>query len=168
LDQLDIPLKIKKYLDKYKFPLIIFSLGILFILLSPVITKNEQLQEFTDEQTNILSVEEQLEMILSSVKGAGKVQVMLSITRGEETLYQTDQDQSINQDKTSTKIDTVTVTDSDRNEVGLVKQVNPPHYSGAVVVCQGANNPNIKLSIIDAVSKLTGLGTDKIAVLEMK
>lgn len=168
MERLDIPLQIKRDIRKYKFPLLMLALGLLLLLLFPDSNKDEQLQVLTDEHTNILSVEEQLETILCSVKGAGKVQVMLSIERGEETLYQTDQDQSFNQDKSSAKVDTITVTDANRNETGLIKQVNPPKYSGAVVVCQGADDPRVKLAVIDAVAKLTSLGTDKIAVLKMK
>jgi len=39
---------------------------------------------------------------------------------------------------------------------------------GAVIVCQGADDPQVRLSIVDAVSKVTGLGSDKISVLKMK
>ena len=59
-------------------------------------------------------------------------------------------------------------TDSDRNETGLVHQINPPVYLGAVVLAQGADNPVVKLSIVEAVSKVTGLGADKISVLKMQ
>ena len=55
-----------------------------------------------------------------------------------------------------------------RADPGLVRQVNPPEYLGAVVLCQGADNPSVKLSIVEAVSKATGLTTDRITVLKMK
>ena len=168
MERIDVVSLIKKYSKKYKFPLIVLSFGLVLLLLSPSAKVDEDFKSLSDVQVNILSVEDQLATILSSVKGAGKVQVMLSVGRGEETLYQTDQDQSRNEDKTTSNIDTVTVTDSGRNETGLIRQVNPPEYSGAVIVCQGADNPHVKLAIIDAVAKLTGLGTDKIAVLKMK
>ena len=68
----------------------------------------------------------------------------------------------------TTKTDTVTVTDAQRNESGLIRQVNPPVYKGAVIVCQGADNAAVRLAIVDAVGKATGLGADKISVLKMK
>lgn len=119
-------------------------------------------------QNNILSVEEQLGSILSQVRGAGEVQVMLTQAYGEETLYQTNEDFSDAGDSNTTRIDTVTITDADRNETGLVRQVNPPTYQGAIIVCQGADSPTVRLAIIEAVSKVTGLGADKISVLKMK
>ena len=60
------------------------------------------------------------------------------------------------------------VTGSDRSEKGLVRQINPPEYLGAVVLCQGADNAAVKLAIVEAVSKATGLSTDRITVLKMK
>ena len=62
----------------------------------------------------------------------------------------------------------MTVTDGQRNETGLVRQVNPPSYLGAVVVCQGGDDPRVQLDIVNAVSRITGLGADRISVLKMK
>lgn len=39
--------------------------------------------------------------------------------------------------------------------------------SGIVVVCQGANDPRVRLDIIRAVGSYTGFGSDKITILEM-
>ena len=64
--------------------------------------------------------------------------------------------------------DTIIISDSDRNETGLLRKVIYPKFSGAIVVCDGGDDANIKLLIVDAVSKMTGLGADKIAVLKMK
>lgn len=105
---------------------------------------------------------EKLERLLCTVKGAGKVEVLLSYAAGELTLYQTDTDES------SQRTDTVTVTDANRNQTGLVTQTLPPVYQGAVIVCQGGADPSVRLAIVDAVSKFTGLGANQIAVLEMK
>ena len=65
-------------------------------------------------------------------------------------------------------IDTVIITDSERNQNGLIHQINPPSYMGAIIVCQGADDPAVKLSITEAVSKITGLKTNRISVLRMK
>lgn len=115
-----------------------------------------------------LSVEQRLSEVLSQIHGAGEVTVMLTVTKGEETLYQMNEDISSGNDTKATKVDTVTVTDADRNEKGLIRQTNPPQYLGAVVICSGANDPTVRLSIVDAVSKVTGLGADRISVLKMK
>jgi stage III sporulation protein AG len=86
--------------------------------------------------------------------------VLLTPASGKETLYQTNE----NGDDS----DTVIITDSSRNESGLIRQVNPPVYLGAIVLCQGGDRPSVRLAIVDAVSKVTGLGADRISVLKMK
>ena len=106
--------------------------------------------------------------MLSSVDGAGSVQVLLSTQEGEYIQYQTDYDATDREGDTSKKSTTVTVTDADRNEVGLVQQVNPPKYRGAIIVCQGADDPLVRLAVSEAVSTITGLGLNKISVLKMK
>ncbi len=39
--------------------------------------------------------------------------------------------------------------------------------SGAVVVCEGADNASVKLDILRAIGSYTGLGSDKITILKM-
>ena len=83
-------------------------------------------------------------------------------------VYQTNDDVSVSDGNSTTQISTVLITGADREEYGLVRQVNPPVYKGAVVVCQGADDPKVQLAIVDAVSTVTGLGADRISVLKMK
>ena len=114
------------------------------------------------------TVETQLEELLCYLKGAGKVKVMLSVAKGEQIIYQTDSTYSNHENSSDTRTQTILTTDSERNETGLIHQKNPPVYLGAVVLAQGAENPVVKLAIVEAVSNVTGLGTDKISVLKMQ
>lgn len=154
--------------QKYKFALIIVLVGIVLMLI-PSHNRTEtkvEVNDINDDKTQ--SVEEELENILSSVQGVGTVKVMLKESVGTETIYETNHNSSSSDLSTDTKTEIVTVTDSQRNENGLIKQVNPPQYLGAIIICQGANDPKVRLVVTDAVSKITGLGADKIAVLNMK
>ena len=168
MDRINIQNKITTLLQKYKYVLLILCIGLVFLLLPIKSSSTIENSVITNETVNILSVEDQLSLILSEVKGAGKVHVMLSTATGEEILYQTDEDETINENSSSARKDTVTITDADRSQSGLIRQVNPPIYLGAIVVCQGADDPTVKFLVTDAVSKVTGLGTDKISVLKMK
>ena len=96
------------------------------------------------------------------------MQVLLTTERGEETIYQTDSHTSVGGDNNSAQVETVIISGSERNQSGLIKQINPPTYMGAIVVCQGADSPIVRLAIVEAVSKVTGLGADRISVLKMK
>ena len=160
--------QISSLVQKYKFVFLIILIGIVLMLLpsSNSGNKNEtKQQEIVPIQS---STQDELENILSQIHGAGTVRVMLKELTGEEIIYQTNEDSVVSETGSTIKIEPVNVTDSDRNEKGLIRQVNPPKYTGAIVLCQGADNPAVKLAVADAVSKITGLGLDKIAVLKMK
>lgn len=157
-----ISTKLLALIEKYKYAILVLLIGLALLLIpgkrtdpqninsaSPTVAKQEMLTQ------------ESLAQILQSVEGAGKVKVLLSTGAGEQTIYQTDTDND-------RKSNTVIVADSERNENGLIQQINPAVYKGAVVVCQGADSPTVRLAITQAVSKITGLGTDAICVLKMQ
>ena len=159
--------KIKCFFGKFKYALIILLVGVV-LLLWP-----EEKQQEIPNTTTVKSESQNIQLdalaeILQSVDGAGEVQVLLSTALGEETIYQTNQDTSTSADSSAVRSETVIITDSQRNESGLITQVNPPVYLGAIVVCQGADSPTVRLALTQAVAKITGLGTDNICILKMK
>lgn len=153
-------------LKKYKYILVVILAGI-FLMALPE-KKTEQPKVSEPAAVSEPSLQESLSKILSKIEGAGKVEVLLTQAEGTETLYQTDEERSAGETTTDRKQKTVLVTNSAREETGLVRQVNPPTYQGAVILCQGGDNARIKLAIVEAVANATGLSTDKITVLKMK
>lgn len=156
-------------IGQYKYVLVVIFAGIVLMLLPG---KNSQIQiESQQTQQNIPvanDISQQLEEILSHIHGVGKVKVLLSVAKGEQTLYQTDNTCAESEGRKDTKSQTVILTDGSRTEMGLIYQRNPPVYLGAVILAQGAENAQVKLLLVDAVSKVTGLGADKISVMKMK
>ena len=88
--------------------------------------------------------------------------MLLTEASGRDVIYQTDTAQN------QSKLDTVIVRDGNHQETGLVKQILPPVYKGAVVVCQGADSAVVRLHVVEAVKSVTGLASDCITVLKMK
>lgn len=163
---------VKKAIDvlkKYRYAVIILLIGIVLMMLPA--EEKDRLQptiESLPTESQESSVNQQLAEILSQVSGAGNVHVMLTVGVGEEIIYQCDDNVSVTGDSSTTQIETVIVASSNKDQNGLIRQVNPPKYLGAIVVCQGADKPSVQLAIVDAVAKVTGLGADRIAVLKMK
>lgn len=149
---------------KYRYAVLILIIGIVLMLLPTSATPKEAAQPPQVETEPEVPLSQQLSHLLSQIEGVGDTQVMLTVRFGTETLYQTDIDGS----DTDRRVATVIVSDSSRCETGLIRQVNPPVYLGAIVICEGANDPSVRLAIVDAVSKITGLGTDRISVVKMK
>lgn len=156
-------------IKKYKFVVLILLIGFMLMLLPERKTAEERATPLPKaENTPEISFEDKLETVLSKIRGAGNVEVMLTISEGEEILFQTDEDMSSSGDSSSKSTDTVTITDAEKNQSGLIRKVNPPIYKGAIIVCQGADDPTVKLAITEAVSKITGIGANCISVLKMK
>lgn len=153
--------KVTDWIGKYKYLLLILLIGVVLMLLPDSTTEHKQEETIQQLQITSENLPEELAEVLSNIKGAGRVQVMITTEKGKETVYQTDI-------SSGDKENTVIISNADRNENGLVQQVISPVYRGAIILCQGADNASVKLSIIDAVSKVTGLDSSQISVLKMK
>lgn len=167
MDWMNIAGRAKNLVGKYKYVLLILLLGILLMSL-PEGSKESMQPEISVPAPVYASKTEELEAILSQISGVGKVRVMLTEAAGSETIYQTDEDRSETSDAQNIRVETVIVSGSERTETGLVRTVVPPVYLGAIIVCQGGDSPAVRLSVAEAVSNVTGIGTDRITVLKMK
>jgi stage III sporulation protein AG len=163
----NIAVKIKNVLSKYKYVLIILAVGLIFMLVPTEKKTNTQ-----EVQTNIIqkdvSINDELCNILKCIDGAGDVRVMLTLSCGKETIYYESEDTDAADSGSSVRKNAVIITDSNRNQTGLIRYIGSEKYLGAIVVCEGADSAYVRECIIDAVSKVTGLRSDKIAVLKMK
>lgn len=152
---------------KYRYFILALLLGSAMLLLPG---KNQAdpapATEAHDPQTQDL--QKDLEELLSHMEGAGKVKVLLTQAVGEKKIYQTNDDVDSTQGLERIRRETVVLTDSQRMENGLIQQMIPPVYLGAVVLCQGADSASVRLAVVEAVSNVTGLATHNISVLKMK
>ena len=158
--------KITLGIQKYRYAILILLIGLAFMLI-PIRNKETKDSVSIPETQAQSDICDQLCDILSQIEGAGKVSVMLTVKVGETKVYQSDEDLTSGENGTLRQ-DTVIVTDENRVQSGLVQHVVSPEYRGAIIVCQGADNAEVRLQIIEAVARVTGLGTDKISVIKMK
>ena len=166
MDRIDFA-KTKIIFQKYKYVLLILALGVILMLIPANIQPEGESQPPATESSSVSRAQE-LEDILGQIAGVGCVRVLLTEASGAETVYQVNEDRTASEDSQSIRTEAVIITDSSREEAGLVRTVTPPVYLGAIIVCQGGANPAVRLSIVEAVSDVTGLGSDRITVLKMK
>lgn len=164
MDELAQPQQILEFMKKYRYIALVLLLGI-GLMLIPDTPETSYDVPVVSLETISVSLQDSLSELLSRMDGAGKVQVLLTEAKGEAIHYQQDEDHS---SSGQIRSDTVVITDSSREESGLIRQKESPVYQGAVVLCQGADNPSVRLAIVQAVANATGLSTDKISVLKMK
>lgn len=168
MDWAGISNKWMEYAKKYRYVLLVVLAGIFLMALPEGEEKQPETVSPAAESTVQPSLAASLEDILGKIEGAGKVQVLLTQAEGEQTLYQTDEDITTGEISGDIRRETVIITDGSRGEAGLIRQVNPPTYLGAIVLCQGADSAKVRLAIVEAVSSVTALSSDSITVLKMK
>ncbi len=161
MDGVSFKQRVTAFLGQYRYVVIVLLAG-LALMLIPGQEEETQPQAETQPQTN--TTQEALEEILGQIDGVGRVQVMLTIAAGEQTVYEYSEVSSGD----SLQREAVVITDENRAEQGLVQQVIPPVYQGAIVVCQGGDRASVRLAVVEAVASVTGLGTNQITVLKMK
>lgn len=158
--------RLLELVEKYKYVLLVIVIGIILMILP---TEKRVASEHPDSEIPVTNepMDEQLERILTQIRGVGKVQVMLTEQTGRETIYQVDEDRTEGSDNMKVKKETVIVSGGG-TQSGLVQTVTPATYLGAIIVCQGAGSPAVRLAVANAVSAVTGISMDRISVLEMK
>lgn len=147
---------------KYKYPILVVLVGLGLMLLPEKSAVEASPQPVETIQAE--NLETRLTAILSQIEGVGQVRVLLTEETGREYVYQTDSQT----DAERHSEDTVLVEDASRTETGLIRLTLEPKYRGAVILCQGADSPSVRLAIVEAVRCVTGLGADRISVLNMK
>ena len=110
-----------------------------------------------------------MEEILSKISGVGRVEVMLTLQSSGEKVLASDSTLRYSgnvqaPDDYDRSTETVILSDGGEDSV-IVTQERSPQYRGALVVCEGGGSDAVRLQVTEAVAALTGLGTDRIAVV---
>lgn len=156
----------KEALGRYKYVLLVLAAGVLLLLLpvgggerdAAAAERESESQEFDLEQ-----FEEKLERVLSQIEGAGEAKVVLTLDTGSRQVLAQDQERESGGGSSST---VVTVGRGSGNQEVAVIQTVAPRFRGALVVCAGGGDPQVRLALLQAVSALTGLGADKISICQ--
>ena len=105
-----------------------------------------------------------MENVLAQIEGAGEVALILTLKSGMEEVYAVDAEYTQDRERVTERITTVLRTGAGSAKDPVVARYDYPVFQGALVVCEGGDDPTVRLSITKAVSALTGLGADKITV----
>lgn len=160
--------KLKGLLTKYRLPLLAALVGVAILLL-PSGGETEEEQSAEAEVYSLTETEARLEQLISAIDGVGKARVMLTLRSGETLSLAQDSSASAGSGgDTRQEQQILTVNRGSGRQEVVVTQRLYPTYQGAVVVCQGAGDSRVRLTVIETVSVLTGLSSDKISVVKWK
>ena len=144
--------------------IVIFIIGVL-LMMFPAEAEKEILVENQNESTYKWEIEEELSEIIGKIKGVGKVSVMVTLSDNGNTFYATDEKSDSKSDSKSIEM-THVFSDEGNKKHALVVKKTEPQISGVLICAEGAENIEIKKSIISAISALTGVKSHRIEVLE--
>lgn len=146
-------------LHRAKIPLAIFLCALLLLLSTGKRQETHGLESSDDlsiEPVSLAEEEKRLADILQTIDGVGKTHVLLSCRASAQTEYVADGEK------------TVVLSVGSGKQAALEKRIQYPEYLGAIIVCEGGDNPNVRWSVLEAVSRFTGLRSDQITVLKME
>lgn len=169
-----------KSLLSYKgFAVIIIFFCVIMLLNSKSVKTNNEDNVSEEKDTvgysySILETEKKLEEILSKIKGAGDVEVMIYYSNFGEKIIASDSRvrnekenrgegvESVAEDKEKSTV----LYGTSGNEMPFITEERLPEASGILVIAEGAHNEKVKYEISEAVRALLGVSPNRIRVAE--
>lgn len=160
---------------------VLVALIILLYALSSLDSKAEEPADEATAQTAVQTtyeteqeLESRLATVLSNIRGAGKVEVMITYETGTEivpAMSVDSQNSTSTGQSTSTTSQTessspATVSDSGKNEPIVLTEIRPT-IRGVIVIAEGAADIGVALDLQRAVQTVLGVAADSIEVFEM-
>ena len=151
--------EIRRRLQQARIPLMIMAIALLLLLSTGKgSASHEDLSQSQSDAVHSSLPEDELRLTetLQAIEGVGKVRVLLSVEVSAQTDYLTDAEK------------TVILSSGSGKQQALAFRTRCPLYLGAVIVCEGGDDPNTQWKVLDAVSTFTGLRADRITVLKLQ
>ena len=162
---------------RYKYFLAVIAVGVLLLLSAKVPASEPAKEEGTQTEAafDLQTFQQSVADSLAQIEGAGRVEVLLSLEAGEESVYASDVSQSSqstggSSDSTSeTYQSTMSIlSDGSYGETLVLIKSKYPTFRGAVILCEGADSDTVRLQIVQAVSALCGISSDHISISKLK
>ena len=178
--------------------LIVILMGVLLCVISLPVEKSETKSDISDNtgakiselkqpSTDVQSAdyvrewEEKLEKSLLYIEGAGQVKVLITLQESEQRVLARDGTESISETTeedaaggsrrvTENRIEkkTIYTVDERGQDVPYVIKTITPSVKGVVVIAQGADQPEVRQNIIEAIQVLFDIDMNKITIVKTK
>lgn len=168
---------------KLLFLLLAGIAGMVILLLSELIPSGDAAQETKDtqtaaqaaigQQTYVEDIETRLAQIITSISGAGRTKVMVTLENSEESVWATqgkttrEQGGTDGSQKYSSEDEYVLIRSSGSEEGGLLLKIVQPKIRGVAIVCDGGDNVYVREKITTAVASVLDISTAKISIAKM-
>ena len=165
----EFALKLKKSKNFYLYVAIGLAVLIAVIYFSSFLTSSPS-PSTNDDTTSanltvseeyVASLENKLENVLTKVKGAGNVEVAITLEKGFEYIYATEEETKTTSNGTSVTSETVVMVDG---QPLLLEEIYPI-VQGIVVVSSGADDISVKLNILSVLQTVIEIDNSKINII---
>lgn len=160
----------KTKLDKKAMIIIFIGLmGVMLLTVSELIPEKEVEEESTETAQSADyydyadEIEKKLEKIISSIYGAGKTKVMVTLDCSDESVYATEE--KINESSRENK---VVIVENQDGEGGVLLKITQPRVRGVAVVCEGGASPSVRQSITKTITAVLDISSARISIATMK
>ena len=149
--------------------------GILLIFLSQFIGSGKTEKETAsglDSAAYTAALQEQLTGLISSIDGAGKASVFITLQNDWETVYvseeKTERDSQSSSGETvsdrQSREENYVLVDGSDGRSALVRTRIEPVVKGVVVVCEGGDDPVTATRILEAVTTALAISSAKVCI----
>ena len=154
---------LRESLGRYRLVWLAILAGLVLLLLpSGRDRETPAAQQETAAVFDLSETEQRLGETLSRIDGAGEVTVLLSLRDGPKRVL------AQNRQEGGERTETVVLSRGGGSQETVTVQELSPGYQGALLICEGGDDPRVRLALTQAVSALTGLGADKISISKGK
>ena len=162
--------KLKEKTGGDKKPLLIVALGVLgmaLLLLSGGGGKTEAKQTAPDLNEAQAAVAGQLEALLKTVDGVGKVKVCVTVERLQTNVYAVNTEQTSEPDRLQ-RSEKYVFTEAGSDTQGLILYTVMPEIRGVAVSCEGGGSGVVRQEVTKLISAALGIGANRIWVTKMQ
>lgn len=165
--------------------LVIFLVGVVIVIIAgSYIFESEE--EIIVSENNISEIfnaeifEKKLAKILSEIKGAGEVEVMISYQTGVENIplidtkdsntvtEEAEADSNRRTEQNSMETSIIFNQEKNGNKVPYISKTIMPTVEGVIVTSEGGGDEIVKANIVKAVTVVTGVSANKVQVFPKK
>lgn len=139
---------------KYWYAPVLIIIGV--VLMSVRFEQDQTVETVSigaSDQNFVYETEARLEEMLKGIYGAGDCKVTITLASGGKKEYVREEGRVL------------VITDKDGNQSAVISKENAPEIAGVTVISSSKMNINVKNDIINSVSTVLGVGTNKVCVV---
>ncbi len=126
-------------------------------------TQNDNLSiNYSSSQEYVDYLENKLENVLARVEGAGEVNVIVTLNKGFEYIFVTEEEIRTTSNGTTITTNNVVMVDGEP----VLQEEIYPQIGGIVVVTEGGDDVDVKLNMLSILQTITELNTSKINIIK--